>query len=362
MSVRFTAPSRLAWLGHLLVVNGSLIVLLTAAGILGFAGAMALIHLATTFHEVQISSIPVQITANLERFARNEASWQLEAWRNRGPGGADFAAHPAVAALFVRDVQSPVARFVLASGTVEVPIAEKSDWFDLWRQASVGSVSPVVPEAIATVAPARASGSFHVFSRAVDRQPVLVVTEVPDLATRQPEIGIVIAGPALAITVMKLMRQNCTDNCMYLTLSDPLGVELMTVTSLGATTDAAARERAGKELITEERVLAGALGGWRLRVNYLSKPFGLIPQRAAVWLVIILVIAGLTAIGLISSAEWRARASTQELALRNDWVLNLAHTLRGPVHSLGILAESLADPDTPPPNVVRHLRPCCIAS
>ncbi len=342
-SARFS----LGWFMRLLVVNGSLVALLATVGILGFAGAVMMMHVAETYRGTQISSVPIHVSSDVERFLRAEANALFSAAAGRTLTGADFAAHPAVAAVVHRDEAARQWRFVLATASVTVADDAAADWSTLWQRACAA-----VPEGggaaagTESVGPAAVPAGVDWHARAVVNggSPMFAVLEVPRQPGQRGQCGLIFAGAALTNVVMKVLRQNCTDNYMYVSLLTAAGDACMTVTSHGLSTPAAAQVRGGQGLATEERALGGVFAGWRVRVNYPPGLFARVSERVIYWFVAVLGMLALLIIGIVVSTEIRAQTSAHDLELRNDWVLNLAHTLRGPVHSLGILSEALVDP------------------
>jgi signal transduction histidine kinase len=89
------------------------------------------------------------------------------------------------------------------------------------------------------------------------------------------------------------------------------------------------------------RQLEQSLSGMRLNI-YQSPSFGekLVGRWVYLNLPTIFIVTLVLALGLCYFVA-RGEIQERELSLQNDWIGNLAHTLRGPVHSIGILIEVL---------------------
>jgi two-component system sensor histidine kinase SenX3 len=78
-----------------------------------------------------------------------------------------------------------------------------------------------------------------------------------------------------------------------------------------------------------------------MQIVYTPGIFGKIPHWALRTVIILIGLIGALMVGSIVYFYGLERTSSSQLQLQNDWVLNLAHTLRGPCHSLGVLTEAM---------------------
>jgi signal transduction histidine kinase len=98
---------------------------------------------------------------------------------------------------------------------------------------------------------------------------------------------------------------------------------------------------AGENQIFIERPLAGVLDGLHLQIVYTPFIFGEIPNWGYQLILILIGLTGALLVGSIVYFYGRDRVASHQLQLQNDWVLNLAHALRGPCHALGVLTEAM---------------------
>lgn len=92
--------------------------------------------------------------------------------------------------------------------------------------------------------------------------------------------------------------------------------------------------------------LTGILSNYELEIRGKDKPFELPSQNTMLLGVIGVFMVMISALGFILYLYWFGRTTESELKLKNNWILNLAHSLQGPVHSIRIAAEVLPKADS----------------
>ncbi|MFZ5949802.1 MAG: sensor histidine kinase, partial [Candidatus Rifleibacteriota bacterium] len=84
-----------------------------------------------------------------------------------------------------------------------------------------------------------------------------------------------------------------------------------------------------------------SLEGLKMQIVYVSGIFGMVPEWFYNVAFTFVTLMGGLLCGTLVYFYMSDRISTSSLQLQNDWVLNLAHSLRGPCHSLGVLTEAM---------------------
>jgi len=91
----------------------------------------------------------------------------------------------------------------------------------------------------------------------------------------------------------------------------------------------------------QKRFLAGVLSGCWLKTYIPEENLELNRRPLRRLFLGVTLGIGLLLLFAILYGFARSRAQEVELRLQNDWILHLAHILRGPLHSLGLVVESL---------------------
>lgn len=140
--------------------------------------------------------------------------------------------------------------------------------------------------------------------------------------------------------LVKLLRRLCHDNFMQIALFDEEKKLLVAVNYQGELKNIS-RLTANEQQTFIEKPLGQCLSGMSMQIVYTPGIFGRVPTWAYQFTLVLIGLAGCLLLGSVVYFYGLERTSTNQLQLQNDWVLNLAHSLRGACHSLGVLTEAM---------------------
>ncbi len=315
------------------VACGILLMLGSVAGI-GVLGAFH--HIASTYHGQIVEASASLVTIDLENLIQKAVNKEKERWQKQGITADDL-----LKARFSPDAW----HYNYADRQLNIVSGETSVMMTL-SEAGIPLRELVNPEADILPAypgyslPRLPEGLRWNIDRVVAGEKSAWLVWAMSEGSHAGVWGFRIGQEELRPELVKLLRRRCSDNHMKIALVDAQKNRLLTVNYQGELATATAFSPGTSQIFVESS-LGRVFDGLSLQIVYTPYIFGQIPAWGYQ---LILVIIGLVGALLVSGIVYfygLDRASSRQLQLQNDWVLNLAHSLRGPCHSLGVLTEAM---------------------
>lgn len=314
------------------VGSGIFLMLGSIAGV-GILGAFH--HIASIYHSQTVESSSDFVAAEFEHLLQVSLKPQKILWQQKNLENSDMAKAAYDTAAWHYDFARRELNLVSAGRNAMKILADGGTPFRFLVKTKPGDIPaypgyqlPKLPENL----------RWHVSRYVVSGQAAWFLWALDEKETGI--WGFRIMQEQLLAPMMKLLRRLCHDNHMKLALFDEQNKMLMAVNYQGELkqTD---QLRAGENQKFLEKPLGQPLTGMKIQIVYTPGIFGQLPTSAYRWALIIIGLFGSLLVGSIVYFYGLERTSTNQLALQNDWVLNLAHSLRGPCHSLGVLTEAM---------------------
>lgn len=317
----------------LISVGSGIFLMLGSISGVGILGAFH--HIASIYHSQTVESSSAFVAAELERLLQVSLQPQKKLWQQKNLENSDMAEVRYDAVAWHFDFARRELNLVSAGRNAMKILEDSGTPFRFLVMTKPGDIPaypgnqlPKLPENLRwQVSRFVVSGQAAWFLWALDENETGIW-------------GFRIMQEQLRSPMLQLLRRLCHDNHMKLALFDEQNKMLMAVNYQGELkkTD---QLRTGENQRFLEKPLGQPLTGMKIQIVYTPGIFGQVPTSAYRWALIIIGLSGSLLVGSIVYFYGLERTSTNQLALQNDWVLNLAHSLRGPCHSLGVLTEAM---------------------
>ena len=254
------------------------------------------------------------------------------AWEAAGPSAA-------IDAIWVVDPGQATTTTFSRSGTGLATLSPGQDWLPALAVAlSLKKTSPgAIPEIVSS--PGRDFRRVEMHRLSVAAKPQLCVVETQATRNGGRTRGILFSGEALHREfTARFLRLFCRSNQMAIHFQDSSGGQSMWVAGESYKGNVGGQPERTGELVADQTIRSGILSGGRVRVynrlwwSHDFTRFSWVYGGAVILLIALSLAYFIRRIG----------AKEAELSLRNDWITNLAHSLRGPTHAAGLLGEALA--------------------
>ncbi len=306
-------------------------------GMMAFSGVSFAGFLSDIQEEQELRQIPRTIASSIDDNAEkvSQRAWEALAsgtfrWESQGPSSAIsgiWLLDPGVGKMFV----------LTPSGSEIVSCDPNQDWRSI-PAATCDGRKPDQPEV--RTALASSGEGFHRVE--LHRMPgpgepffSFVETQLgPDFARKR---GILFAPAAFHREITrKFLDLFCKGNLGYEFSGPP---EDTVPHRLERKPTPSSQDGSGEVRSVQDVLQCGILRGSRVRVSSsfsFSRDFGWLHSAWPRMVAIIIVLAF-----SIAYFVYTIGAGEAELRLKNDWITNLAHSLRGPLHATGILGDAL---------------------
>jgi len=317
------------------VGSGILLMLGSVAGV-GILGAFH--HIASIYHSQTVEASPAFVNDELERLLKTAAAPQIELWQSRNLEQKDQAEKARYGAeAWQWDISRRQLNVVSADKSVMMTFTDEMIPFSQLVKPSV-DVLPAYPGYVLPQMPKQVR--WQISRQFVDGKSAWLLWAVPENATANAIWGITFRQESLRPQLVKLLRRLCHDNFMKLALFDERK-KLVAAVNYQGQIQGVDGLVAGENQIFIEKQLGQTLDGMSLQIVYTPGIFGKLPHWALKVAIIVIGLIGALMVSSIVYFYGLERVSSSQLQLQNDWVLNLAHSLRGPCHSLGVLTEAM---------------------
>ncbi|MBF0499997.1 MAG: HAMP domain-containing histidine kinase [Candidatus Riflebacteria bacterium] len=337
--------SNVSWFNiFMLVVSSAALVYFLTVGIVAVTGLEFSEFLADDFHMSVISEIPYRLSIGAGKLAQKECdrSWEemsLGTFSSRWSTRADL-----IAAVWAVDFSRGEYKLITASGTVSAKIASGSSLQEALQFALDNKCEATLP----------ADYSFFLREQTfipLEYGSVTLGSETFILSAQEKIGGAgvfrrgVILKRSAFLEKVKTLNVFHNSTLMLAKVTDSKGKKVL---SMGKFSEdpAMPEARLASETSRHSEKLSQSLMGMELVIYHL--PFGkrIVGRWSYLNFATLLSVTLVLAFSL-SYFYYKTNVHKEELTLQNDWIGNLAHTLRGPVHSVGILMEALGKvPDT----------------
>lgn len=326
--------SPLMFLGFLICISG--IALLMVASFAGTGLLVAFNNIVGGYHSHEIRSSDTFLASDLEYLVKKFALRIRKKWKNSPLVQQDFSQSRCNLAAWYCNFENNELSLVSASGAIKVPLPHAGLPFlaatetDVSNEVRGEEISlPVLPPDVRWQITSQTSGKGDAW--------VMWGSAKSDSTAAW---GFRLRIADLRSQLVKVLRRLCHDNHMKVALLNPDGKLFIAANSNGELKNLSSLTPGrNQELIT--RKVGVIWPGMTLQVVYTPGIFGQLPDWAADALMIAISIIGIIITAGIYGFYAIERRSANKLRLQNDWVLNLAHSLRGPCHSLGVLLEAV---------------------
>ena len=327
-------------LTNLILATGALLFLIFL-GIIGITGIDFFRFIVNMNYEQHVSITPAMFSHGVNQVAFRE--------------GRSFWASLASGTLTVKDLEDPSLvlacwmiepgnrqiRIITATQTCLLPLGENESWL---KVLSAGSWTMSASASFAELGKSVSGKSFsrievNSTENLANLPPAIVETEVGSEPSMKR--GILFRKETLYKRIIaKFLDMNRTDNRMALELLDMNETPLMVSKPGSKSAGTVEMKELGADSVLTSPELDGVLAGTKLRITYF-KDFGkLFTPDFPFFSKAMLLGAAVLLAGTICFFYYQGKKTEDELILQNDWIANLAHTLRGPLHSLGVLTEA----------------------
>gem|GEM_PF-1695323 len=305
---------------------------IAGVGVLG-----AFHHIASTYHKQLVESSSSFVASDFEALLNASVRSQRELWQKQNLCQIDVAKARYGVSAWHWDFTNHQLNSISAESSVMMLPAEPGIPFRHLVQPGVdvipaysGYSLPRLPEKVC----------WNISRQVVGDKAAWLIWALPEGEVASGIWGFRIMQDQLRPQLVKLLRRLCTDNYMKIALVDQQKNVLMAVNHLGEL-KADSSLVAGDNQTFMEKQLGQVLDGLSMQVIYTPGLFGQIPDWGYEVMLIAIGLISLLLAGTIIYFYGLEKVSISQLKLQNDWVLNLAHSLRGPCHSLGVLTEAM---------------------
>lgn len=156
--------------------------------------------------------------------------------------------------------------------------------------------------------------------------------------------NVMLANNEIRIAALKLSEKSLVQNFIkpscnvFLNFSD-LGLEVLTKNDerIFSTNG----DKPFGHPVVAENGLDGILSSYKIKVYGRQKFIKSLNNTEVVLLIVLSGILVVALFSIIVYLYWHGRKSENSFKLQNDWTMNLAHSLLGPIHSIGISVDAL---------------------
>ncbi len=320
----------------LLAVGSGIVLMLGSIAGVGILGAFH--HIASIYHSQTVEASTAFVNDDLDRLLKSAAQPQIELWQKQNLDQKDVATTARYdAAAWHWDASRHQLNVISATSSLMMTVVDEVVPFRQLVKPTV-DVLPAYPGYVLPQMPKEVR--WQISRQFVDGKAAWVMWAVPENAALNSIWGITFSQESLRPQLAKLLRRLCHDNFMKLALFDEQKKLLLAVNYQGPIKGIDSLV-AGENQTFLEKPLGQTLDGMSMQIVYTPGIFGKIPHWALRTVIILIGLIGALMVGSIVYFYGLERTSSSQLQLQNDWVLNLAHTLRGPCHSLGVLTEAM---------------------
>lgn len=315
------------------VACGILLVIGSIAGV-GILGAFQ--HITSIYHSQIVEGSASFVTSDLENLIHKAVKNEKEQWQKQSIGTNDLLKSRFSQAAWHYNFANRQLNIVSGEKSVMMGLSEAGIPF---RQL-VKPETDVLPAYPGYALPLLPAGLRWKINRVVAGEKSAWLVWAMSEGSESGVWGFRIGHEQLRPELVKLLRRNCQDNHMKIALVDEQKNQLLAVNHQGELANSATFSP-GENQIFIERSLGQVLDGLSMQIVYAPFIFGRIPVWGYQLVLVMIGLVGALLIGSIVYFYSLDRVSSSQLQLQNDWVLNLAHSLRGPCHSLGVLTEAM---------------------
>jgi signal transduction histidine kinase len=316
----------------LICLAGILLFMIASVAATGFLGAFN--HIIETYHTQTVQSSDAFIISGLERLIKSTVKHVQKQWKNSPITNSDFSQARYNLTAWHWDFTSRALSLVSNSGTTrvlqtEAPFRPAVEMNISGNNLREGISLPSLPSGI----------NWQITRQTYGNHSAWLMWGVAENAD-SGIWGFRLRQEDLRPQLVKLLRRVCHDNHMQVALLDRTGKMFIAADYRGELENISSlAPQKNQEFFTRE--LGSIWPDMKMQVVFTPGIFGQLNDWIIKAMLGWLFMMGVTLIGGVYGIYEMGRQSTKQLRLQNDWVLNLAHSLRGPCHSLGVLLEAI---------------------
>ncbi|MEW6708890.1 MAG: HAMP domain-containing sensor histidine kinase [Candidatus Riflebacteria bacterium] len=320
----------------LLVAAGSSITLMIGS-ITGVGILAAFHHIIGIYHQQTVEASAFLVTSEIEQLLHKSLQPVSERWAADVLRISDLSCSKVAAEAWHWNFTDRQLTFMNASGSSLIPLNESGIPF---LQIAAGNFAANFQSESATLPKLPAHVRWTINRQPTGDTSSWLVWAVAVDASSSDVWGFRVTQDNLRLQLIRMLRRLCHDNHMQISLIDENDRLVMSVNYQGAI-NSSRPAIAGKNEMFLERRLGQSLEGLKIQIVYVPGIFGVVPDWFYTVAFSVIALLGSLLCGTLVYFYGLERVSTNKLELQNDWVLNLAHSLRGPCHSLGVLTEAM---------------------
>lgn len=318
----------------------SAIITLMLASIAGVGVISSSSYIIETYHSQIVRNSDAFVVTGLERLIKSTSQKVLDQWENLPVYQNDFEHARHNLAAFYFDPTSRNLKILTGSGNVKLSLHKS----ELPFKSVVENSSVSDDNTVDISLPRLPSGIDWQISRHSVADKSAWIMWGAEEGGETGIWGFRLFQDDLRPELVKLLRRVCHDNHMQMALVDKNG-DVFIAADYRGELKGISKLVAGKnqELLTREP--STLLSGMKVQIVYTPGIFGIIPDWVSKSIFVLIALVGSILASTMVYFYGMERQSNSQLRLQNDWVLNLAHSLRGPCHSLGVLLEAIKNTD-----------------
>jgi signal transduction histidine kinase len=325
----------------LLVATGSLLVLMFL-GAVGLSGLEFFRFTLDIDHERDVMAKPAEIAEGVKRVIDRETRSCWNAVASRTFFVTSLEQPFLIESLWVVDAGNREIHLVSGSHQRLVRYAEHDNWANALVRGDSGASASTSLAALENLVAGKTFSRVEVKPLGEGAGTVVVVMETEIGVEPAMKRGAILRRNILFDRIVnKYLNIQRTDNHMAIELIDASGNQLLVARPGSDGKGPVDLKEIGADSVMTSPEFDGVLAGTRLRISH-CRDFGrLMTPEMPILSKGVLVAAALVLAGTICFFYYKGKTGEAGLALQNDWIANLAHTVRGPVHAIGVLTEAL---------------------
>lgn len=324
-----------------LVLALSGMIFFVVAGYMAVSGATFAKFIIGIHEEQDLNRIPEMFATGMNELVQRKAQGMWQKVNDGTFSQAHLASPSLIEALWIVNPDAHCLQIMTASQCFSLPLNASGAWTTLLSEAT----------SLKTPAKTAQKKEDFVVSRSftrLDRYRLSDVSNAP-FCVSEMEYGTdapMIRGALFRTSVLfenfifKQVNLHCDSNRIALELLAPDNCRVFLSKGGVAFHGPFEKGMIGADAELFSPPLTGLLANYRFKISYPSNWGDLfIPSFAGMPRGVIPLMALILA-GSVVYFYMKTKSGEEELRLQNDWVANLAHSMRGPVHSLGVLTEA----------------------